>query len=213
MSRLYRQATLNHLYSTEQLDRTVSITPLRLWLVLIGAVVLCAAALLWSVYGRLPVVVQGSGVYLGQGEHGADMAFVLYVPIADGKKIQAGMAVQLSPSTASPQEYGHIKGTVRSVDTYVTEQAQMRAQLCSDALASAFSQGGPMVTVICEAIPDPNTKSGLLWSNQRGASVSLSDYTLVSASIITAEKVPITLLVPHLKEFFSVDAGDKGVDG
>ncbi|MEG1396754.1 MAG: hypothetical protein RSC82_07235 [Oscillospiraceae bacterium] len=209
MSRLYRQTTLNHLYSTEQLDRTVSITPPRLWLALIGALLICAAALLWSVFGRLPVVVQGSGVYLSQGD---DTVFVLYVPMSEGKKIQAGMEVQLSPSTISPQEYGHIKGTVRSVDAYVAEQAQMRTQLGSDALVNAFSQDGPVVTVLCEALPDPNAQSGLLWSNRKGASVTLSDCTLVSASIIIEEKVPITLLMPHLREFFS-PVGSKGAAG
>jgi HlyD family secretion protein len=48
-------------------------------------------------------------------------------------------------------------------------------------------------------IPDPKTPSGFRWSSSQGPPVEIFSGTLVSASIVTEEKRPISYVLPILR--------------
>lgn len=129
-----------------------------------------------------------------------NMSAILYVPVADGRKISPGMEVKVYPTTVNSQEYGHIKAVVDRVDNYVTSSGEMHNMLGDSSLVDSFSSEGPVIEIQCSLKPDSSTESGYEWSNRRGAQVELVPGTTVTADIMIEKKAPITLLFPMFDE-------------
>jgi NHLM bacteriocin system secretion protein len=148
----------------------------------------------------------GSGVAKIRLGEAADSQLVCYVPLASGKKIAQGMKVLVYPTTVNQQEYGHMEATVVGVDEYVTSPEKLMTQLGDDNLSQMFLQEGPVVAVTCDLRKDEATASGYYWSSKKGASITLSTSTLMDVSVVVAEKRPIDLLMPFLKEKLTVQS-------
>lgn len=152
------------------------------------------------------VVTQGSELLrLSSDETEQENVVVCYVPLSSGKKIVQGMQVMVYPTTVNKQEYGHMEATVLNVDEYVTSTTQMKKLLGDDLLVNSFTQDGPVIAVTCELKTDSNTDSGYYWSSKKGADIMLAEGTLVTADIVTERKAPIQMVIPLLKEFFSMN--------
>ena len=135
---------------------------------------------------------------------------ICYISMSEGKKIKAGMKVNVFPSTVNRQEYGHMEGTVVSVSEYVVSSEEMMNQLGNSGLVQTFQQGGPVMKIVCDLRTDPNTVSGYFWSSKKGKDVEVESGTLISAEIVTEEKAPISMLIPLLKEKLSVNRSAEG---
>ena len=133
-----------------------------------------------------------------------DTGVICYVPVSDGKKIKLGMKIIVYPSTVNKQEYGHMEGTVTRVSQTVVSAEDMQNQLGDTSLVQAFQQNGAVIRVVGELKKDDSTASGYAWSSKKGADVVLDEGTVITADIVTEEKAPITMLIPYLKDLFSV---------
>ena len=152
------------------------------------------------------VVGQGSElIRLAADESGEGNVVVCYVPLSSGKKLTPGMQVMVYPTTVNKQEYGHMEATVVHVDDYVTSTTQMKKMLGDDLLVNSFTQDGPVIAVTCTLKEDPSTASGYFWSSKKGADIMLVEGTLIKADIVTERKAPIQMVIPLLKEFFSMN--------
>lgn len=152
------------------------------------------------------VVGQGSElIRLAAEESGEGNVVVCYVPLSSGKKLTTGMQVMVYPTTVNKQEYGHMEATVVHVDDYVTSTTQMKKMLGDDLLVNSFTQDGPVIAVTCTLKEDPSTASGYFWSSKKGADIMLAEGTLIKADIVTERKAPIQMVIPLLKEFFSMN--------
>lgn len=217
MADLYRKSALEKLSSPEQLDRMIVITPPSFWLAMAGAAAVILAALAWSIWGRLPVTVSAQGLLLStesvqQVYPAADAVTspelaVCYLPLSSGKQLAPGMEVVLSPSTANEQEYGHLAGTVLWVDDYATDRNRMLDLLGNDLLVQSFLQQGPVVAVLCQLRTDNTTASGYYWSSARGAALTVSAGTPLSADIVTQRKAPLALVLPVLDPLLTTEEG------
>ena len=132
---------------------------------------------------------------------------ICYMPVGDGKKIIPGMEVMIYPTTVNKQEYGHMKGTVEEVSTYVMSQQEMLKKLGNDTLVNAFLENGPVIEVVCSISEDVNTESGYYWSSKKGKDIVITEGTMLEASIITEKKAPITMLIPYIKEMLTEKSG------
>lgn len=150
------------------------------------------------------VVSQGGEVIKVKGQETDTVDAICYIPVSEGKKILPGMDVMIYPTTVNKQEYGHMKGNVRSVASYVTSAADMQKTLGNDNLVEAFLSNGPVVEVICSIETDDSTASGYYWSSKKGKDVTLTEGTMLTASVVTESKAPITMLIPYLKEKLTV---------
>lgn len=169
-----------------------------------------------SVNGKVSnvAIVSGSAVNQGselvkvqQGDKN-DNVIVCYVALNFGKKITEGMKVLIYPTTVNKQEYGHMEATVEKVDSYVASTEDLRTQLGNDNLVEAFLQEGPVVAVVCRLKEDQNTSSGYYWSSTKGKDLTLTEGTLVEASVVLEEKAPITMLIPYIKEKLTIQTGN-----
>ncbi|HBA46887.1 MAG TPA: NHLP bacteriocin system secretion protein [Lachnospiraceae bacterium] len=97
MPDLFRKTSLEKLSSPEQLDRAIVITSPAFWIALGGGFVIVLGALLWAVFGRIPVNVESQGIYLnGEGirsVYGEVDGIVTEIRVKEGDQVKAGDVV------------------------------------------------------------------------------------------------------------------------
>jgi HlyD family secretion protein len=123
-----------------------------------------------------------------------DLEAVLYLPAADGKKVHSGMDVQVSPSTVSQQEFGVLRGRVKSVSDYPATVQGMYRVLGSDELVRALSSEGAPIEVRVELFK-ADTPSGYQWSSQAGPPTPVQGGTFCAATIILGQRPPISMVL------------------
>jgi len=129
---------------------------------------------------------------------------VAYVDAAEGKKAQHGMRVNVSPTTAKPEEYGTILGHVESVADFPATRESMMRVLNNDKLVEKMSTAGPPIAMRVSLQLNPATPSGFAWSSGTGPKKPVTTGTLAMVQITVAERAPITLIIPALKRFFGL---------
>lgn len=128
---------------------------------------------------------------------------VCYVPLAQAKKLERGMQVNISLDSLDSQSYGNMVARVVNIDAYAASVSGMAGVIGSgNNLDSAFTKDGAVVAVACELYPDADTASGYYWSNEKGAGVTVTNGSLVTAKIVTEEVAPITKLFSKLNEIW-----------
>ena len=132
----------------------------------------------------------------------ASQIVVCYVPLAQAKKLERGMEVKVSLDSLDSQSYGNMVARIVNIDAYAASSTGMASVLGSgNLLDSTFTKNGAVVAVACELYPD-DTASGYYWSNKKGAKVTVSNGSLVTAKIVTEEVAPITKLFTKLKDLW-----------
>ncbi len=153
-------------------------------------------------------LTQGNEVIRVSPYSNSPQVIVCYVPLSDAKKIERGMQVSASLSSAESQTYGHMLARVINVDSYVSSIKGMSYVLGTDnnLVATFQKDGAAVVAVTCELYPDPDTVSGYYWSNNKGAKLDVTNGSLVSAKVVIEEVRPITKLFSKLKEVWGTEA-------
>jgi len=64
---MYRKVALDRLASPDDLDRMLTITSARQWLVLAGLLGFVSTVLVWSFIARVPTKASGVGLVIGEG--------------------------------------------------------------------------------------------------------------------------------------------------
>ena len=128
---------------------------------------------------------------------------VCYVPLAQAKKLERGMQVNISLDSLDSQSYGNMVARVINIDAYAASVPGMASVIGSgNNLDAAFTKNGAVVAVACELYPDANTISGYFWSNEKGAEVVVTNGSLITAKIVTEEVAPITKLFSKISELW-----------
>jgi len=128
---------------------------------------------------------------------------VCYVPLAQAKKLERGMRVNVLLDSLDSTSYGNMVARVINIDTYAASAAGMAAVLGSgNNLDATFTANGPVVAVACELATDPSTVSGYWWSNEKGAGVTVTNGSLVTAKIVTEEVAPISKLFSKISDLW-----------
>lgn len=121
-----------------------------------------------------------------------------YLPVRDGKRIQPGMQLQLTPDTVPRERYGGIVGQVQQVSPFPITAQGMANRLGNPALLQGVGEE-PMLEVIAELEPDRTTSSGYRWSSSQGPDSQLSSGTTVSLRITVEERSPVSFVIPLLR--------------
>lgn len=91
---IFNQSMLDKLSSPDQLDKLVVITPLPVWLFVLGGAFIILVALIWSLTGWLSVTTNTNGVFLSGEENytlaSAKAGIVKEVMVERGDTIKAG---------------------------------------------------------------------------------------------------------------------------
>lgn len=129
---------------------------------------------------------------------------LVYVSAQDGKKLQPGMPVDLSPATAPSQEYGFLRGRVVRVADTPASSAGMLRTLQNDALVAEF-QRGPR-TLFEVNIELPRDAAGRFnWSGGSGPPFSIEGGTPVAMQATVRHVRMIALGLPALQRWLGDD--------
>ena len=166
--------------------------------------------------GRVLEVVVNAGDLVGPGaalarldREGRDvqsLEAVLYVPAQDGKRLRAGMPVQLAPTTFKREEFGTVRARVTSVSDFPATQEGMMRTLANAALVQTLSGGAAPYEVYASLELDPDTPTGYAWSSSTGPDATLQSGTVTAATIAVEQQRPIALVIPTLRRWTGIES-------
>jgi multidrug efflux pump subunit AcrA (membrane-fusion protein) len=144
------------------------------------------------------VVTPGSDVAAVERIEEADdpLMAVLYVPAEKGSSVPVGAEVDLSVQSVASQQYGVLRGRVKSVGRTAQTRQRITAFLGSSQLGEQFSAAGQPVAVMVALEPAEGTESGYRWSSSDGPPYPLESMTLTGGAVHLAEQRPIDWLLP-----------------
>ncbi|PPS68798.1 MULTISPECIES: HlyD family efflux transporter periplasmic adaptor subunit [Streptomyces] len=120
----------------------------------------------------------------------------VYVPAENAASIPDDAAVDLTVQSVPTQEYGVLRGHVKSVDRSAQSPQTIAAFLGDSQLGEQFTKKGRPVAVTVRLDKSSATKSGYRWSSADGPPYKLTSMTLASGSIRLADQRPVDWLLP-----------------
>jgi multidrug resistance efflux pump len=121
---------------------------------------------------------------------------VLYLPAENASTVPVGAKVDLSVQSVATQQYGVLRGRVKTVGRTAQSSQRITAFLGSSQLGEQFSRAGQPVSVLVELDTAPDTESGYRWSSSDGPPYALESMTLTGGAVHLAEQRPIDWLLP-----------------
>ncbi|MBW4619807.1 MAG: hypothetical protein KME17_10685 [Cyanosarcina radialis HA8281-LM2] len=218
--KLFRQEALERLSSPERLDRLMQVVSPMNWLFLATLGSLVFLALLWGIWGRIPITVVGRGVLIcssqmsqsnrslsrqqqcrdPQGKAGQIVA-INYFPLKDGQEIQAGMPIQITPDTVHRERFGGAIATINSVSTLpVTQEEAVTIVGNRELVNYLWADGELKLEAIALLESDSATFSGYKWSSGSGPKLKISPGMPTTSRITLREVAPISLILPAFGE-------------
>jgi HlyD family secretion protein len=155
-----------------------------------------------EVFAAVGQVVPAGGALLSLEiqDANADLVGLLYFPVKDGKRIQPGMAVQVTPETVERQRFGGILGKVTAVSPLPVTREGALSTIGNPDLVREILTEGACVEVTAHLEPDPATFSGYRWSSSRGPQLKMSSGLTVQGRVTVEGRAPATYLIPLLRE-------------
>lgn len=138
------------------------------------------------------------------GKNIKNLIAILYVNYNEGKKINKGMDVLISPNIVKAEEYGTMMGNVIEVSMYPVSAESMMNDLGSETLVKGLLETGPKYAVTVDLQIDTNTLSGYAWTSSGGPPIKINSGTICTAYVLLEERAPISFVLPFLKKTFGV---------
>jgi multidrug efflux pump subunit AcrA (membrane-fusion protein) len=124
---------------------------------------------------------------------------VIYVSAQEGKNVTPGMRVEISPSTAAPEEYGYLLGTITYVSEFPATRDGMMRVLANDALVSSLSTSGPPFTAYA-SLQTAGGAGGYRWTSRKGNDLRVNSGTPCEVYIRVRDQRPIELVLPFVRQ-------------
>jgi HlyD family secretion protein len=159
---LFRKAALEKLASPEQLDQLLRVTGARGWLALLAVGALLAVAVAWSVLGRVPTTVSGTGILVNRANPmevvAANGGTLMDVKVQVGDEVSAG---QVIADVAQPDLAEQLCRSRDELAELRDQQAVLdrRDQVARDLEIKAISQ---LRTTVTEYLATAETRRGTL---------------------------------------------------
>jgi HlyD family secretion protein len=130
---------------------------------------------------------------------------VVYINSANGKRVKPGMEVQVSPTTVRREEYGFMKGQIRTVGEYPVTSDAVKAVTGNDQLVEELLKSGTKIEVQVGLLANRETASGYTWSSSGGPPFKIEGGTKVSVSVVASQTTPFNYYVtPIFRNMFGL---------
>jgi HlyD family secretion protein len=155
-----------------------------------------------EVFAAAGQVLPAGGKLLSVEIQDTDDALValLYFPIKDGKRVQPGMLVQVTPETIERHRFGGIIARVTAVSPLPITREGALSNVGNPDLVRDIMSDGACLEVTARLESDRSTFSGYRWSSSRGPRVAMSSGLTVQAQVTVERRAPVTYLIPLLRE-------------
>jgi HlyD family secretion protein len=131
---------------------------------------------------------------------GAGLVSISYYPVKDGKRIQPGMRIQVTPDTVERERFGGIEGTVTSVSPIPVTREGAEGTIGNTEIVQNLMPDGVYIEVQARLEPDAATASGFKWSSSRGPDIRITPGLTNSARVTIEGRAPMTYLLPIFRE-------------
>lgn len=138
------------------------------------------------------------------GTEAGGLVGLIYVGAQDGKKLQPGMTVELSPATAPQQEYGYLVGRVVRVADTPASSAGMLRTLQNDALVNEFQRNQRTLFEV-NILMERDERGELRWSAGNGPPFTIEGGTPVAMQATVRNVRMISLGLPALQRWLGED--------
>jgi HlyD family secretion protein len=125
---------------------------------------------------------------------------ISYFPVRDGKKIQPGMPIQITPDTVERERFGGIVGTVMSVSPIPVTKDGAKSLVGNSELVESLMPEGAYIEVRARLETDPATFSGYRWSSSRGPRIQITSGLTHFTRVTIERRAPVTYLLPAFRE-------------
>jgi HlyD family secretion protein len=126
---------------------------------------------------------------------------VAFFPVSEGKKIQKGMELQVTPSTVKRERFGGILAKVTSISAFPVTKEGASSVVGGLEVLQGLTTEGPQIQVFAELQPDPSTKSRFRWSSSKGPDGQITSGTTTSVRVKVDEQSPISFVFPILRSW------------
>jgi HlyD family secretion protein len=135
------------------------------------------------------------------GEEEQPLEAIIFVPSTEGKRIEPGMVVHISPSVVRREEHGVVLGIVQFVAEFPSSKKGMMQILENEQLVQSYLEQtkGMPIAIRVQLQRMKENPSGYAWSSGTGPEIRLTTGTPCTASVTTDRQRPITLVMPFLK--------------
>jgi biotin carboxyl carrier protein len=123
---------------------------------------------------------------------------VLYVPAADGYRVEPDMPAQVWPAPVKRGEFGALRGTVTRAAKFPANREELLRRLQNEDLVNSLAGTGPFLEIVVQLEPDATSVSGYKWSSAKGPALTLYGGTPCQGQITFHRHKPIELVFPFL---------------
>lgn len=130
----------------------------------------------------------------------ATLSGILYFPVKDGKQIQPGMSIAITPDTAQRERFGGVVAKVKDVSVLPVTREGVTAVIGNPEVAQALMSAGAVIEVNATLERDDRTVSGYKWSSSKGPDTKITSGTTATARATVEARAPITFVMPFLRD-------------
>jgi HlyD family secretion protein len=119
----------------------------------------------------------------------------------EGKQVQPGMKIEMTPNSVQRERFGGITGTVTTVAPQPVTPEGAAKLIGNSTLAQSLMGQESKIQVSAKLQTDPASKSGFRWSSSKGPDFKVSSGSMTNVRITVEERAPITFVLPILKSW------------
>ena len=153
------------------------------------------------------VVQSGSTLFTIQNDTAPrNLESLVFFPARDGKRLEVGQRVRVSPTTTKQQRHGGIEGEITKVNVLpIRDDAVIKRLGVKSLLQSVRGpQAAPLIEVSTSLQRDPNTVSGYDWGGGEGPDIQITAGTTTNVRVLVEERRPISYVIPILRDLSGI---------
>ncbi|MEM6753005.1 MAG: NHLP bacteriocin system secretion protein [Cyanobacteria bacterium P01_C01_bin.38] len=136
----------------------------------------------------------------------AQLQTLVYFDDKEGKKIEPGMEVQVTPSTVKREEYGGILGKVTEVSPFPVTTQNIANVVGNEELAQTLAAtNGARIQVEIDLRENPQNQSGYSWTSSSDPDLEFSSGTTAQVRVKVGEVAPISYLIPLFRTWTGIN--------
>jgi HlyD family secretion protein len=165
--------------------------------------------------GRIIEVNAVPGTFLAPGDRlgamevsdpSSTLKSVTYFRVRDGKRLRAGMPIQVTPDTVERERFGSIRGVVRTVSRFPVSVEEAASVVGNRFVAEMLIEGGYLIEVASDLQRSTAQPERYDWTSSRGPEeVQVSAGTTTTARVAVERERPIAFVLPLLKSAAGID--------
>ncbi|MEC7249457.1 MAG: HlyD family efflux transporter periplasmic adaptor subunit [Cyanobacteriota bacterium] len=156
---------------------------------------------------RGEVLQAGSPVFtLDAQDSQQPLESLAFFPVEDGKRLNVGQRVRISPTSTKQQRHGGIEGKVLSIRQLPVNDTALIKRLGLESLMDAVrtEPKGPLIEVKTSLQKDTRTISGYDWGGGPGPALKLTTGTPTNVRVLVEKRRPISYVIPILRDLTGI---------